>query len=351
MPFTITIFLLAVQLLGEARGAEQAGVETLVAGTTLERDLAVGEVHSFGLNLAADQTASLQLEKRGVAAVVVLFSPAGETLGTYGSTALSRGTERISFLSEDAGEYRLTVRTFFKPSPPGRYLLTLTGVAAATDQDKIARASQSCQQADWFDREDNFLVDEALEGIFVCLSAVAGRLEADFPQAAPLTASAETEVQYLKESWHWGEFVSPAYQENLVQSFTVLASAVREPDPETAFATLNAVVEDLRVKADHCRKSIRGLGADVTVKVQTKNKLREDPGWVVYYKLGIFEFAQQRKPNRFTELSSPSIGTLPAGRYLIWAWKPGLPESEPARKELFRIGEGAKELTLDLMVQ
>jgi hypothetical protein len=363
VPLAIAIFFCSVQFLAATNGAaapghpagreagDPAGAEPLAIGQTVDRELAVGEVHTFVVNLAADQAANLQLKTQGVAAIVELFSPGGGSLGTFGSMAISRGTDRIRFLSVGGGAYRMTVRTFLKPSPPGHYQLTLVGVDAASEQDKRSQASQSCQESDWLDRDGNFLVNDALESIFGCLSAVAIRLESEFPKVTELTAVAGTEVSYLKDSWHWGEFVSPAYQESLVQTFAVLALAAREPDGHQAYSILDAVVEDLKIKANHCRKSNRGLGGDITVKVKTLRNTRDDPGWVIYYTLGIFEYAKNHRPDRFMELSSPSIGTLPAGRYLLWARKPGLPENAPARKELFRIGDGAKELTLDLLVQ
>jgi len=352
-PCASVIFLLSIlsfAAAADAKPAEKPAIESLTQGKTVNRELTVGETHSYLLKLAADRTVILKFEKQGVAAVATLFSPRGNRLDTYGSTAFSSGTEQIRFVSEEGGEYRLDVRTFFKPTPPGRYLLTLVGVDAASDREISLRASQGCQESDWLDRENNFLVDRFLESFSACLSAVAGRLDSDFPQAGVLAGAANAQVSYLKSSWHWGEFVSPAYQQSLVQSFKVLASAIWESDKKKALNILVNIVDDIGVKAAHCRKSTRGLGADITVKVKTRSGTREDPGWVVYYKLGIFEFAEGRKPNRFTELSSPTSGILPAGRYLMWAWKPGLPEDEPTRKELFRIGDGMKELTLDLLV-
>lgn len=325
----------------DARTADKAKESGLLEkGKPVEKALAAGEVHAYALKLGADQSVTVLLEKHGAAAVATLFAPDGEKVGTFGSTASNQGTEQITFVTESAGSYRITVRTFFKPSPPGRYLIKLAEVHAASNQEKSGRARQHCEEKNWLDRENNFLVKEALGSIFQCVSAVGHKLVTQFPQAAGLAAEANAEVSYLIGRWHWGEFVSPAYQENLIGDFRMLASAAEEPDAKRAFAIMKGVVEDLKIKADHCRKSNRGLGKDVDVHVKTYVKItgghKEERGLIVYYKLGIHEFKRDSTPLQFKTLSSPASMELPASWYWIWAGNPG--EPEPPREKLKKSG-------------
>jgi hypothetical protein len=108
---------------------------------------------------------------------------------------------------------------------------------------------------------------------------------------------------------------------------------------------VNGVVEDLKIKADHCRKSNRGLGDDVDVNVRTIKENRKVDGLYVYYKLGIDAYKNESMPpTSFDRVSSPAHKKLPASWYLIWAGKPG--EIEPPLKKMRRI-EVDKEKSRD----
>jgi hypothetical protein len=338
----------------DARTAEKAKEsEPLEKGKPVEKALAAGEVHAYALKLGADQSVTVLLDKHGVAAVATLIAPNGEKVGTFGSTASNQGTEQINFVTESAGSYRITVRTFFKPSPPGRYMINLAEVHAASNQEKNGRARQHCEEKNWLDRENNFLVNEALGSISRCVSAVGHKLEASYPKANELAAEANAEVSYLIGRWHWGEFVSAAYQENLVGDFRMLASAAEEPDAERSFAIMKGIVEDLKIKADHCRNSNRGLGDDIDVFVRTwtKGKTSEIKGLVVYYKLGISAFNKGTlPPDRFDKLSSPTRQKLPASRYLIWVGQPGQSAPPLDMMNMLKVGEGKKMIDFDLLV-
>lgn len=332
------------------RGAgEDEPPRILEQGQSVGNALTVGEAHTYEMALDSAAAATVVLEREGVAVVATLYGPDGRRVETFGSPAIRRGTETFRFVAESAGRYRLTLRTFFQPSPPGRYLLTFAGVHTASLRERAGLTLKHCEEKPWLDREGNFLVDEALDSISQCITAVGEKLEAQFPEATALAGAANAEASYLAERWHWGEFVSTAYQEGLTQNFRMLAVAAGEPDPKRAFAILQSVAEDLSVKADHCRKSNRGLGGDVQVEVRTRAGSEEQPGWVVYYKLGIFEFARGRPPERFPAMSSPTSFHLPAAIYLMWAAKPGEPEPL-GREERIRVGGGLPKLTIDLFI-
>ncbi len=336
----------------DARKTETAREpEPLAKGKPVEKTLAVGEAHAYVLKLGAGQSVTVLLEKRGVAAVATLLAPDGEKMGIFGSTASKEGTERIVFVTGSAGIYRIIVRTFFKPSPPGSYLIKFADEHAASDREKSGRTRQSCEEKKWLDRENNFIVNEALGSISQCMTAVAQKLEAKHPKAAELAAAANADVDYLIGRWHWGEFVSADYQESLVGDFRMLASAAEEPDGKRALAMMNGVVKDLKIKADHCRKSNRGLGEGVQVYVRTIQGDKEVNGLIVYYKLGIYAYKRDKMPPRgFDALSSPAHKELPASWYLIWAGKPGQPEPPLEKLQWVDVGEGKRRVDKDLLL-
>lgn len=330
----------------EMKAGETANAaEPLLLGKNIEKTISFGEIHSFTLKLKAGQSAEVLIEKQGVAVLATVFAPDGKKIGTFGSISASQGTQPVNIPADSAGEYRIAVRALLKPTPPGRYLIRLNDVHPTSDDELIKLALQSCREKPWRDRDNNFKVNEALDAISRCLGAVAHRVEKNSPQVADTAAEAEADLEYLISRWHWGEFVSEAYRESLVGDFRMLAFAAGEPSTKMAAAIVKGVVEDLKIKAEHCRKSNRGLGDDVDVNVRTIKENRKVDGLYVYYKLGIYAFKKESMPpTSFDRVSSPAHKKLPASWYLIWAGKPG--EPEPPLNRLKRI-EVEKEKARD----
>jgi hypothetical protein len=334
---------------GTGRAFSATAPEPLERGKPVGKGLTVGEVHTYTLKLAADQTVTILLEKEGVAAVAALFSPDGKKTGTYG-TVSARGTEKISFIAEAAGTYRLTIRTLFKPTSPGRYILTFTDLHPASDREKSERASRSCREKSWLDPQNNFLVNEALGSLSQCLEAVGKRLAGSRPQAAGLAAEAEAELTYLRGRWRWGEAVSSAYRESLLQDFRAASAAAADPDAGRAAEALGLVVEDIRIKAEHCRSSNQGLGPRIVVTVETKRGTQEERGWFVFYKCGLHQ-DMKGFARRFPEESSPTSMEMAPSRYFFWiAAKDDAPEPPQTRQKEIVIGKGMEKHHLDLSV-
>ncbi len=318
--------------------------QVLERGKAIERELAVGEVHSYEVALTAGQRVSVVFEKQGVALVATLFGPDGQMIGDFGSSVSRQGPERVTFVANQSGSYRIEVRTFFKPTLPGRYRVSLK------PPDEIDLVGQSCEEKSWLDREDKFLVNEVLKSIAECMSAVARKLGPKHPEAATLASETSAQINFLVSRWRWGEFVSAAYQEVLTLDFRMLGAAAKEADGKRAVAILREVADDVRIKADHCRNSTRGLGKDVIVQVETRKGDKVDLGWQVFYKYRIYQFSERYTPQRFPKPSSPTQYELPAGKYLIWAEKPGGPKPLRSKEDLVTVGEGKQQLEWVLVV-
>jgi hypothetical protein len=324
--------------------------QVLERGKVIERALAVGDVHVYELTLQAGQYAAVVFEKQGVALVATLFAPDGKQIGEYGSSVSRQGPEPITFVADKSGSYRIEVRTFFKPTVPGRYTAKVTELRKSTGRDKISLVGESCEEKSWLDREKNFLVDEVLKSIAECMSAVGRRLGPQHPEAAAIAAETRSQVDFLVGRWRWGEFVSASYQENLTLDFRILAVAAKEADEKRAVAIIREVADDLRIKANHCRKSTRGLGKDVIVQVETRKGDKTDQGWQVFYKCRIYQFTEKYIPQRFPKPSSPTSHELPAGNYLIWAEKPGGPKPIRSKEDVVAVGEGKQQIEWVLVV-
>jgi hypothetical protein len=325
-------------------------VLALESGKPIERVLAPGEVHSYRLDLRAGEAVSILFERQGVALVGTVSDPAGGKIGRFGSNAARVGREPVDFTATVPGTYRIDVRTYLPADPPGRYKVTIAKQVAASPGGGGSPAASKCVERPWRDHLNNFDVDSALASIAGCMETVSRKLGPDFPTAADLVADARAEADFLIGRWHWGEVVSPAYEESLILDFKMLAIAAKEPDRKKAHEILREVVDDLKIKAEHCRNSTHGLGQDVTVLVRTKKGNQEDPGWIVYYMPRIYEFADRHDPERFPKESSPTEHALPAGRYLMWGGHSGQPATPQAQKHTVKVGEGKTSREWDLSV-
>jgi hypothetical protein len=251
---------------GAVTGASASGVETRAAqlleqGRGVERELAVGEVHSYGMKLAAGQLVSLLFKREGVPLVAALFDPEGNKIEQLGSSFAREGDQTITFQTATAGMYRLELRTFLKPKPPGRYLVKLLEVRAASAKDAARQSRQqtqeSCREQNWVDGQGAFQVKLILTSLAGCMSAVADKLKPNYPEALEVANFTKAQVGFLNSRWHWGESVSAAYQNNLKADFQVLEFAAELSDQAKALAILREVADDVKIKAAHCSKSTR----------------------------------------------------------------------------------------------
>jgi hypothetical protein len=79
---------------------------------------------------------------------------------------------------------------------------------------------------------------------------------------------------------------------------------------------------DLKVKADHCRKSGIWMGGKVPVAATTRRGDASVNNWQVFYLPRIFAHAQGVEPNLIPSWTSPARQSIEPGRYRFWAVDP-----------------------------
>lgn len=134
-----------------------------------------------------------------------------------------------------------------------------------------------------------------------------------------------------------------------------LAAVNRLPDlPEAQkTAVMEAVREDLRLKAEFCRNHPEGMAGRVTLNVrtwvagETRSEVRQ---WQVMYINAPLAGFRGRTATPFPQFSSPTRMLLPPGAYILWAQDP----TNPSRRGpgvLLRLGVArAETLDADLLV-
>lgn len=101
-------------------------------------------------------------------------------------------------------------------------------------------------------------------------------------------------------------------------------------------------VDDLILKGTFCRNSPEGLGASVTISVQTLLKEAEKKGWEVVYKTAVEAQSDAIPPTAFPLPSSPTSERLTAGRFVVWARDPNRNDLRGSQRELVIRGDQAK---------
>ncbi|HEU4766600.1 MAG TPA: PPC domain-containing protein, partial [Pyrinomonadaceae bacterium] len=112
----------------------------LQTGTPIEREMAVGQVHSFIVTSPEDSFVQIAVEQRGIDVVVSVFSPAGKKLGEYDSPTGTEGTENVSFTAIEKGTYRIQVTPLERDqdTPAGRFQIKIVELRAATEEELAA---------------------------------------------------------------------------------------------------------------------------------------------------------------------------------------------------------------------
>ena len=102
----------------------------------------------------------------------------------------------------------------------------------------------------------------------------------------------------------------PEYLSSLDRDIEACDFASTLKDKAQRKSVLNAVAEDIRIKADDCRRN--GMGRTISVRVVTVRGTTPENGWEVYYKWDCscaFQPAEMRAPL----LTSPATVQLPPG--------------------------------------
>ncbi|MBS1791413.1 MAG: CHAT domain-containing protein [Acidobacteria bacterium] len=137
-------FVLNATALNLLIGGQQTENHALALDKSIERALAGGEIHSYELALVAGQFCQIVVDQRGIDVVVALFAPNGVKLVETDGTNGAFGPEQVVLVPENAGTYRLEVRSLEKNAPAGRYEVKLEALRLAIPQDQYRiRAQQA----------------------------------------------------------------------------------------------------------------------------------------------------------------------------------------------------------------
>jgi hypothetical protein len=140
-----TLWLLLFILLCAAQTANaQNDLTMLQAGTPVERSLAPGQSHTYGVDLEQDQILQLVVDQRGIDVVVRVVSPTGRKLGAVDTPNGTEGPEEVTVIADVAGVYRVEVAPLgqAESTRPGRYEIKIIELRKATEQELQGQKDQ-----------------------------------------------------------------------------------------------------------------------------------------------------------------------------------------------------------------
>ncbi len=169
------------------------------------------------------------------------------------------------------------------------------------------------------------------------------------PPGPPATARAQQALGRLRGlSTKWPAQSPLDYRANLDRQVRDLLALLHPKDQTRSAAVLEVLAEDLEAKLEHCVKSGGRLGGSVTVNVRTLRGGQEVRDWQVFYLPRVLEALGAGRADRFPRLSSPTNDLLVPGRYVMWSSDPS--SGRQSEKTVIKVGEGRKDLTIDLTV-
>jgi CHAT domain-containing protein/Tfp pilus assembly protein PilF len=125
-----------IRVQGLNSGAQSPPAATaLELGKPIESEITGGQTQSYQITLAKDQFVDVTIQRRGIAVVEQLSAPDGKSIARFVSEWRPEVTERVGFVAETAGAYRLDVRATIRGSV-GRYEIQIAEIRAATEHDR-----------------------------------------------------------------------------------------------------------------------------------------------------------------------------------------------------------------------
>ena len=132
---TATIGLLSHVSIRAQTKPSSSDIRPLSLDGPIEREMKGGEVHSYSLTLDAGQFFYIIVDQRSIDVGVTVFGPDGKKLLEVDSLNLWHGLEPVSMIVDATGNYRFDMRSR-EGAVPGRYLVSVIELRAATEQDK-----------------------------------------------------------------------------------------------------------------------------------------------------------------------------------------------------------------------
>jgi CHAT domain-containing protein len=115
---------------------ESPQIRQLVPGRPIVRDLAGLQTHSYQMTLPAGQYVRVVVDQRGIDVVVKLIGPDGKQIKEFDADSSVQGREVVSWVTEEAGIYRLDAGASNKAAAAGQYVIQAVVLRGAKEDER-----------------------------------------------------------------------------------------------------------------------------------------------------------------------------------------------------------------------
>jgi tetratricopeptide (TPR) repeat protein len=116
-------------------------VRPLTSGDSVEREIKGGDTHSFVVEIAAGNTARIEIEQKGVDVALAAYSPDDKQFLTSESPSGVLGGDLILVTATANGKYRIAVTPSDSRAASGKYVIKLTEIRPTTAEDELINAA------------------------------------------------------------------------------------------------------------------------------------------------------------------------------------------------------------------
>ena len=129
-----------LQVSTESIGPDNHGIEEVLQGKPVERELSGSITHSYRVTLAAGQYARLVIDKGSLSVLVTLVGQDGQRIHEF--TSRRYGPIQVSWVARSTGICRLDLSLLEANAGAGRYQLRIEALRTATSRDAISIAAE-----------------------------------------------------------------------------------------------------------------------------------------------------------------------------------------------------------------
>jgi hypothetical protein len=144
------LFFVPILFLSPTRCAAQAQSTALQTGSSIEKDLRVGQTHSYTINLEREQFLQLAINPADLDIVVRVFLPNGNLLREVSDLNEGEDVAYVELVSEFSGAYRFEVvpaSDLAGTTPAMHYEIKVNELRKATDEEIRAQKNESTRKA------------------------------------------------------------------------------------------------------------------------------------------------------------------------------------------------------------
>ena len=154
--FGCFLFVLAV-FISSLNAEPLQDITSLEVGKSIAGQLSGGEEHLYQMTLGEGDFARVIIDQINIDLVLNLQGVDGKQIAVCDQESRNQGREKLEFVADKAGTYRLDIRPTLKSAPASRYEIRLDEIRRATEHDRLLfNASQSFLEANRLEQEGNY---------------------------------------------------------------------------------------------------------------------------------------------------------------------------------------------------